>query len=78
VEENSVLVSLRHWRAGMALTMGVPAYTVIPDAVLSAIARAQPQSRLDLARIQGVGPRALAKFGDDLLGIMGFSVSRSS
>jgi superfamily II DNA helicase RecQ len=51
----------------LAQTMGVPAYAVIPDGVLRAIAGAQPRSRLDLARIRGVGPRTLAKFGEDLL-----------
>jgi len=70
VEDDPVLASLEHWRAGMALTMGVPAYTVIPDGVLRSIAGAQPRSRLDLARIRGVGPRTLAKFGDDLLDIV--------
>jgi len=70
VEVDPVLASLEHWRAGMAETMGVPAYVVIPDSVLHAIAGAQPQTRLDLARIRGVGPRTLAKFGEDLLGLV--------
>jgi ATP-dependent DNA helicase RecQ len=70
VEEDPVLASLQHWRGGIAETMGVPDYAVIPDGVLHAIASAQPRSRLDLARIKGVGPRTLAKFGDDLLGIV--------
>jgi superfamily II DNA helicase RecQ len=77
VEDDPVLVSLEHWRAGMALTMGVPAYTIIPDGVLRSIAGAQPRSRLDLARIKGVGPRTLAKFGDDLLGIVAFPAGSS-
>ena len=69
-EENLVLASLKQWRASVAGAMGVPAYAVIPDSVLRAIAGAQPQSRLDLARIRGVGPRTLAKFGEDLLGLI--------
>jgi len=70
VEEDPVFASLERWRAGVAETMGVPAYVVIPDGVLHAIAGAQPQTRLDLARIRGVGPRTLAKFGEDLLGLV--------
>ena len=66
-EKDPVLASLEQWRAGVADTMGVPDYAVIPDGVLHAIAAARPQSRLDLARIRGVGPRTLAKFADDLL-----------
>jgi len=71
VEEDPVLASLERWRGAIAKTMGVPDYAVIPDRVLHAIAGARPQSRLDLARIRGVGPRTLAKFGDDLLRITG-------
>ena len=73
VEENPVLTSLERWRGAIAETMGLPAYAVIPDGVLHAIASAQPRNRLDLARIRGVGPRTLAKFGKVLLGIVAFS-----
>jgi superfamily II DNA helicase RecQ len=66
-KEDPVLASFDQWRAGVALTMAIPAYAVIPDGVLRAIAAARPASRLDLARIRGVGPRTLAKFGEDLL-----------
>jgi ATP-dependent DNA helicase RecQ len=64
---DEVFAELDRWRNGVADAMGVPAYTVISDGVLRAIAAAQPQSRLELARIRGVGPRTLAKFSDDLL-----------
>ena len=66
-EDNATFASLERWRAGVAREMGVPAYVVIPDAVLRAICAARPRSRLDLARIRGVGPRTLAKFADQLL-----------
>ena len=66
-EATAAHASLERWRAGVAQEMGVPAYAVIPDAVLRAISAARPQSRLDLARIRGVGPRTLAKFADQLL-----------
>jgi len=65
--DDSVFAALDQWRNGVAVEMGVPAYAVIPDGVLRAIAAAQPRSRLELARIQGVGPRTLAKFSNDLL-----------
>jgi ATP-dependent DNA helicase RecQ len=66
-QDNGLLVSLIQWRAGIAREMGVPAYVVVTDAVLNAIASTRPQSRLDLARVRGVGPRTLAKFADELL-----------
>jgi ATP-dependent DNA helicase RecQ len=59
--------SLDQWRAGVARDMGVPGYAVLTDATLRAIASARPQNRGELARIVGVGPRTLAKFGDGLL-----------
>lgn len=47
--------------------MGVPPYVVLPDAVLTTIVARRPASRPELARIPGLGPRALAKFGDTIL-----------
>jgi RecQ family ATP-dependent DNA helicase len=68
-----LISALQLWRAGVAREMGVPAYTVLPDAALSGIATERPSSRPELARIQGIGPRALAKFGDTLLEITGLA-----
>jgi RecQ family ATP-dependent DNA helicase len=59
--------ALEQWRARVAREMGVPAYAVLPDSTLHTIAEERPQTRLELARIRGVGPRTLAKFSDDLL-----------
>ena len=80
--ENPSVASLHQWRAGVAREMGVPAYAIIPNAVLRAIVELRPQTRLDLARVRGVGPRTLAKFADDLLSIVaspsGFSGGHAS
>lgn len=65
---DATLSALEHWRNEVARDMGVPPYLVIPDGVLRAISDARPQTRIDLARIRGVGPRTLAKFAGDLLG----------
>jgi ATP-dependent DNA helicase RecQ len=59
--------ALESWRARAAQDLGVPRYVVLTDAALCAIAQRRPQTREDLARIRGVGPRALAKFGAQLL-----------
>jgi ATP-dependent DNA helicase RecQ len=69
--DDPALAVLTEWRAGVALEMGVPPFLVLSDAVLRAILAARPESRLDLARIRGVGPRALAKFADDILRLVG-------
>jgi ATP-dependent DNA helicase RecQ len=65
--DGALFTMLVEWRAGVARDMGVPSYVVVPDAVLQSICLLRPQSRIDLARIRGVGPRLLAKFADDLL-----------
>jgi superfamily II DNA helicase RecQ len=62
-----LLLSLEHWRTNIARQLAVPAYAVVTDAVLRAIAAERPQDRAELSRVKGVGPRTLAKFGDDLL-----------
>ena len=62
--------ALDHWRAQAAQVMGVPRYVVLTDAALRAIAEMRPGSREELARIKGVGPRTLAKFGTDLLALL--------
>jgi superfamily II DNA helicase RecQ len=70
-ESSSPLVeALDRWRARVAQDMGVPRYVVLTDSALHAIAETRPRSREDLARIRGVGPRILAKFGADLLALL--------
>ncbi|MFK7917121.1 MAG: ATP-dependent helicase [Ilumatobacter sp.] len=46
------------------LAAGKPAYVVFDNKTLAAIARSAPTTKQDLARISGVGPAKLDKFGD--------------
>jgi superfamily II DNA helicase RecQ len=69
-EDDPALAVMTAWRAGVARKMGVPPFLVLRDEVLRDIVNARPGNRLDLARIRGVGPRLLAKFADDLLGLV--------
>ena len=61
------LLAFRRWRSTIAAVMGVPPYSVLSDRALEALAGGHVRSRDDLARLDGVGPRTLAKFGDELL-----------
>jgi ATP-dependent DNA helicase RecQ len=63
-------VVIRNWRAEVARQMGVPAYLVISDMVIREIATQGPQSREQLAKVPGVGPRTLAKFANNILAIV--------
>jgi len=62
---------LRAWRKAQAQAQSVPPYVVFSDATLVAIADAQPTSRLELARISGVGPMKLERYADPLLAVLG-------
>jgi DNA helicase-2/ATP-dependent DNA helicase PcrA len=46
------------------LAAGKPAYVVFDNKTLAAIARTAPTSKRELARISGVGPAKLEKYGD--------------
>jgi len=62
---------LRLWRSEMAKSDGVPAYVIFHDATLAEIARNEPDSVEELGQIPGIGARKLARFGDELLEVVG-------
>jgi ATP-dependent DNA helicase RecQ len=59
--------ALRQWRKELATRRGVPAFRIFSDAVLGAIAAAQPASLAELAAVNGMGPKKIADFGDELI-----------
>ncbi|MDQ1294448.1 MAG: ATP-dependent helicase UvrD/PcrA [Actinomycetota bacterium] len=62
---------LCHWRAGIARSASVPAYAVLTDATLTAVAEIRPQDRSALTGIPGVGRAKADKYGSDLLELLG-------
>ncbi len=60
------------WRKSRAAALGVPAFAVVTDDVLRSLARERPQTRVALARVEGIGPRTLAKWSEELLAILSF------
>ncbi|GIJ77467.1 ATP-dependent DNA helicase RecQ [Micromonospora phaseoli] len=61
---------LRAWRAATAKEQGLPAYVIFHDATLRQIAADAPSSLAELSRISGVGENKLAKYGEQLLGVL--------
>jgi ATP-dependent DNA helicase RecQ len=59
---------LRAWRSRRA--DGKPAYTVINDRTLAAIAESLPATPEELSRIDGIGPTRLERYGDELLALV--------
>ena len=70
-QSDGVLEALHDWRRDRARADAVPAYVVAHDAMLFAIAEARPQSLSALARISGMGPVKVERYGEDILAIMG-------
>ena len=50
---------------------GVPAFVVFHDTTLVEIARQQPQELWQLAKVSGVGPTKLERYGEELLARLG-------
>ncbi len=59
--------ALERWRTRVAAGMGVPDFQILSDGALTALAAGAVHDRSSLARLPGIGPRTLAKFGDALL-----------
>jgi DNA helicase-2/ATP-dependent DNA helicase PcrA len=63
----SMLNALKAWRLERARRDEVPAYVVFHDATLEEIARRRPRQLWELAKVSGVGPTKLERYGDELL-----------
>jgi DNA helicase-2/ATP-dependent DNA helicase PcrA len=61
---------LKEWRRQVATETDKPAYTVLRDSELAAIAEIRPASMADLARVNGIGPMKLDRFGPALLALV--------
>jgi DNA helicase-2/ATP-dependent DNA helicase PcrA len=68
--EEQTFNALREWRKEVALSAEVPAFVVFTDATLTAIAEARPVSLEELARLAGVGPSKLEKYGEAVLAVL--------
>jgi ATP-dependent DNA helicase RecQ len=70
-QDEELFETLRAWRKTAAAAQGIPAYTVFHDATLRSIAVARPAGLRELAGINGVGEAKLAKYGEQILGLLG-------
>ena len=69
-DANPALVeALREWRRGVARDAGVPAFVVFGDETLRHIAAQRPASIEGLARIPGLGPDRLDRYGAAVLAL---------
>jgi DNA topoisomerase-3 len=66
----SLVDALKTWRLAEARRRRVPAFRIMTDRVLLAIAAARPADEASLLEIHGMGPRLLEKYGTKLLEIV--------
>jgi ATP-dependent DNA helicase RecQ len=66
--------ALREWRRREAARRSVPAYVVLHDRTLAALAAARPSTLDALSAIPGIGPAKLEAYGKDLLALFGAEV----
>ena len=64
---------LKVWRKERASADGVPAYVVLHDRTLGAIAKDRPSSSAQLRTIEGIGPRKLDRYGAEILALVAAS-----
>ena len=67
---SSITVELDRYRKRMARQLKWKAYMVFQRNTITAIDRQRPDSLAALARIPGLGPTRIARFGEDLLAIV--------
>jgi RecQ family ATP-dependent DNA helicase len=66
-EGESLAARLKEWRAGEAKRLRVPAYVVLHDRTLIAVAQACPANPRQLIEISGMGPAKAERFGEAIL-----------
>jgi ATP-dependent DNA helicase RecQ len=71
----TLLGALRAWRSNTARQRGVPAYVVLHDSTIDAIAAACPTTTTQLRGIPGIGDKKLEHYGDELIALV--KVSRA-
>ena len=74
--DRDLLARLMEWRASVATETAKPAYTVLNEAALQGIAARRPSSIAELARVNGIGPAKIDRFGATLLSIVAGGESR--
>ena len=65
-----IVARLRAWRLRESQSKRIPAFRVLTDRTLFAIASAQPQSADALLRVSGIGERLVQKYGAKILSLV--------
>ncbi|RPH57099.1 hypothetical protein EHM82_02045, partial [bacterium] len=63
--------ALKAWRKTEAQKRRIPAFRILTDRALTALAAQRPRSEVELLEVPGIGPTIVQKYGRELLGIVG-------
>ncbi|HSN89161.1 MAG TPA: ATP-dependent DNA helicase RecQ, partial [Thermoanaerobaculia bacterium] len=66
--------TLKAWRKSEAQRRRVPAFRILTDRALTALAAERPRSEADLLNVPGIGPTIVEKYGREILGMLGEGV----
>jgi superfamily II DNA helicase RecQ len=68
-DDEALAARLKEWRTGEAKRLRVPAYCVMHDRTITAVAFARPTNPRQLLEIDGIGPTKVEKFGPAIIEI---------
>jgi DNA helicase-2/ATP-dependent DNA helicase PcrA len=71
----ALVEALRMWRRDTSDRLAVPAYVVMHDATMDAIAAAKPTTERQLINVPGIGPSKLDQYGDEILALVEANVT---
>jgi DNA topoisomerase-3 len=63
--------ALKAWRKTEAQKRRIPAFRILTDRALTALATQRPRSEVELLDVPGIGPTIVQKYGREILGIVG-------
>ena len=67
IRDGPAVSALKEWRRERARRDGVPAYVVMHDSTIEAIARIAPTDTGHLAGVPGIGPVRIERYGNEIL-----------
>ncbi len=65
-----LVFALKEWRRQEANRRHIPAFRILTDRALTALAAARPRDETDLLNVPGIGPSIVQKYGREILGIV--------
>ncbi len=66
-EGEALAARIREWRAAEAKRLKVPAYVVLHDRTIAALAAARPRNPREMLAIDGIGEAKVERFGQEIL-----------